>query len=92
MTELPEMKKLDFSEFHPLDHWPFRRRCRAYYPRGLKSGLHHMGLAWEYKWSESIREHTLCRLGKHRWVEEVTYVDGFPKPSTICRDCVIDKP
>lgn len=32
----------DFSQFHPLDHWPLTRRCRAHYGGARR----HLYLAW----------------------------------------------
>lgn len=50
---------LDFSIFHPLDHWPGSPYCRTW-PGGWRR---HLKLAWEHKWHAA----TLCRLGWHKW-------------------------
>jgi hypothetical protein len=78
-------KKIDFSQFHPFDHIPGGTRCFALYG-GPKQ---HMKLSWEFYWSSELRRVTLCRIGRHK------YVDGWQRKSkddpwqalTTCRDC-----
>lgn len=56
---------LDFSRFHPLDHWPWQARCRQFYggPR------YHVVIAWEYRHRENLRYYwhrwVACRFGSH---------------------------
>jgi hypothetical protein len=72
--------KLDFSEFHPLDHSPGGRRRRQL-PGGLRNHLH---LAWTFKWSEQLRRATLCRMGRHHWCTGWTLRLGECR---ICSGC-----
>jgi hypothetical protein len=87
MSEPLKFDTIDMSQFHPIgDHRPFGRYCRTVYPRHwLRSGLHHMGLAWEYRWSEWVRERTVCRIGIHRDVE--WFVNDGSAGFLACRDC-----
>jgi hypothetical protein len=57
----PEIRELDFSEFHPLDHLPGSARCREL-PGGIRN---HLAMAWEYKWRREVAVQTLCRIGRH---------------------------
>jgi hypothetical protein len=59
----PDLKNatLDFSEFHPLDHWPGSSYCREL-PGGVRN---HLDLAWQYRWSRRLAEQTKCRFGRH---------------------------
>lgn len=59
--------ELDFSEFHPLDHPWYSREC-AGMPGGRKN---HLSLARAYLWEPYLRRKTLCRVGRHGWVEWV---------------------
>lgn len=59
----PEIKSLDFSEFHPLDHSVWR--CTGF-PGGRKRHLHYR---WDFQWRDRLRSWTLCRLGRHRPVQ-----------------------
>lgn len=65
MTEPPEIRHIDFSEFHPTgDHWPFTRYCRTYFGGGRL----HLVYAWRYHWRDQILWpwHWLqCRRGRH---------------------------
>jgi len=54
--------RLDFSEFHPLDHWPWSRRCLS-----LPGGAgRHLRLTWEYRRGPELRARTVCLVGIHR--------------------------
>lgn len=57
------IKHLDFSECHMLDHWPFTRYCHSL-PGGIRR---HLDLAWDFKWSMVLRRNTTCRVGRHRF-------------------------
>jgi hypothetical protein len=61
--------RIDFSEFHPLDHFPGDARCRSL-PGGM---ARHFYLAWQYQWKETLGYWILwpfftisCRFGWHR--------------------------
>ena len=54
-----DAKKLDFSEFHPLDHSLFQ--CRDY-PGGRKR---HWEYLWDLKLLPTLHIKTVCRLGFH---------------------------
>lgn len=58
--------KLDFSEFHPIDHWPGSRYCRSL-PGGTRR---HLACAWDIKWRERVQAPLywtlLCRIGRHK--------------------------
>jgi hypothetical protein len=82
--------KLDFSQFHPLDHWPGSAYCR-----GLYGGTwNHLKMAWEYRWSGWLAGATLCRVGRH----DVTTVWRRRRPSDewtslrVCRNCDYQPP
>jgi hypothetical protein len=40
-----EVKEIDFSIFHPLDHWAFSRDCFGWYGGPLQ----HLRLWWEFQ-------------------------------------------
>lgn len=69
--EFRRVLKLDWSEYHPLDHWPFDARCRQF-PGG---GRRHLGDTWHYRRREQMIKTFIdpfwklinCRRGKHRW-------------------------
>ncbi|HVT97836.1 MAG TPA: hypothetical protein VHE33_10030 [Acidobacteriaceae bacterium] len=65
MTEMqpPEIKSLDFSEFHPLDHSVWA--CDGF-PGGRKR---HLQYRWDFQWRDRLRSWTLCKIGRHRPVE-----------------------
>jgi hypothetical protein len=59
----PFIKKLDFSEFHPLDHSVWE--CRGY-PGGRRV---HLRYRWDFQWRDELHAKFLCPLGRHRRVE-----------------------
>ena len=75
--EPPEIRKLDFSEFHPLDHTLLG--CRGY-PGGWRR---HLEYRWDFTTGPALRERTLCRLGRHR----ATQWWSRGKTWTGCLDC-----
>lgn len=90
-----EIKKLDFSQFHPLDHWPWQRRC---WSRKVQYGwetqfyggpIHHMKLAWEFKWREQVLYRPLHTFGIHRFVTWHSDAKGY---QTICEFCSVERP
>lgn len=52
--------KLDFSEYHPLDH--SLRRCRGYYG-GRRT---HLSYWWMYFGKSALRSRVHCRIKLHR--------------------------
>lgn len=69
--------KLDFSQFHPLDHWPLSKRCREHYG-GFRN---HVKLVWCYKWNIEgwIKEHiTHCPWGRHCYRPWFRAAGGIP--------------
>lgn len=60
--------KIDFSEFHPLDHKPFTTECRVY-PGGSRR---HLRLGWEHGWGATFRAVGYrfgCMVGRHKRVK-----------------------
>lgn len=87
-----DSSKLDFSEFHPLDHTLWQ--CRNY-PGGRKT---HLSYRWEFQWASGLRRRTLCRIGRHsetqmwksgNWDPATKTVIKLPAPltATVCIDC-----
>lgn len=57
-----EFCEFDYSEFHPLDHWPWQPYCWGWYggvPR-------HISLWWDFQAEDQLFSATLCRIGRHR--------------------------
>lgn len=85
-------KRLDFKQFHPLDHWPWERRCWSRKARpGWKTPfyggpLYHLRIAWEYKHRENLIDWwhrlVLCRLGHHRMT-----IAKYPRQKRRVRLC-----
>jgi len=87
--------KLDFSGFHPLDHWPWEQRC---WSRQVQPGwstpfyggpLHHLKIAWEYRRRDEIfgllHKYLLCRFDKHMMTE--CWDSKTNKFSEFCAAC-----
>lgn len=59
--------ELDFSEFHPLDHWPGGAYCRSL-PGGTRN---HLALTWRFRRKQQLIQpfHRVfrCWWGKHQW-------------------------
>lgn len=59
--------KFDFSQYHPLDHWPGTSRCRQHYG-GWRN---HLVIAWDFHRREQVygwfARWTTCPLGRHKW-------------------------
>lgn len=72
------MVRLDFSQFHPLDHWPWQRRCWSGRPQGsyelpFKGGpWHHLKLAWR-----DHRRDQLARLLWWKWIQKYRCPRGW---------------
>jgi hypothetical protein len=75
-----KIKKLDFSQFHPLDHNIFDKECKEWYG----GRLNHIKLWWRYQFEPDLVRNTLCRLGLHRFVE---YNDNKDKKWLACYYC-----
>lgn len=93
---MEEIRDLDFSVYHPLDHHLFD--CVGY-PGGR---IRHLVLCWEYQLRPELRRLTLCKLGLHSWVEVLTSEPIFegkerkgtrllPSGDFMCVDCNICK-
>lgn len=79
--------KIDFSQFHPLDHWPGTRRCGQFYGGWRR----HLRIAWEYHRREQVVNAALtpyqriaCRLGRHHTHSWHTPDRGFLVMCTHC--------
>jgi hypothetical protein len=75
----PDTKRLDFSQFHPLDHYLWQ--CTGY-PGGHRR---HLAYRWEFEWRHRLRSRTLCRLGRHSPVQWWRRYDG--KSWSACAHC-----
>lgn len=91
---MSDRMKLDFSQFHPLDHWPASKRCMSL-PGGPKN---HMSLAWQYKWRDKLVEPWArifrCSFGKHKFI---TWTHRSPLTDKInvvprCNYCEATRP
>lgn len=68
MTEPPKFDrdaKLDFSRFHPLDHYPWQYMCKDYYG-GWRI---HMQYWWDLMAKDLLRKWFLCPLWIHHYQE-----------------------
>lgn len=80
------IKKLDFSEFHPLDHSLLE--CRDY-PGGRRR---HLEYSWDFKWRGQVYARTVCRLGLHEWREWYDNSGSDEAVACRCYDCEKPKP
>ena len=84
--------KLDFSQWHPLDHYPLSKRCREHYG-GLRN---HMKLLWDFKWDvpSKVKKVTHCFWGRHKpgnwWKGDGT--GNLVYAGKICTWCMKDLP
>lgn len=90
MPEQPE-SNLDFSMFHPSDHWPWEPRCREFYG----GWRYHIKIAWTYRWKPEIRWWAwrpyyliACRLGFHSWETWWRRDKGY---TTLCEYCLVHR-
>lgn len=85
IPNVPPPKRLDFSEFHPLDHRPGTAECRNY-PGGVRR---HVQYEWHFRTGPRIRSflgrHTLCHVGRHD--PEVWFRGGLNPPSETATWC-----
>lgn len=95
---MTEEIKLDFSQWHPLDHWPGSARCRGFFG----GWPHHLRIAWLYhrKWQlqSFLLRHSLCLIGRHTyriWVMGGKYPfkpDATAKFIAVCFGCNKERP
>lgn len=59
--------KFDFSQFHPLDHWPGTSRCREHYGGWRR----HLVIAWQWHRRDQVvgwfARWTTCLADRHKW-------------------------
>ena len=87
--------KLDFSVFHPLDHWVGSAYCRTFYGGGRR----HLSLWWDYQ-AELLRPTNAlaragCLFGRHHPVDYwMRSPDSgqFLNAGASCSDCSIPLP
>lgn len=78
------MTNLDFSIWHPLDHWPYSERCSMFYG----GGYHHLKIAWQLKWSDWLAARTWCKLGRHEFADSWRGIGVDAKYlGRVCRRC-----
>jgi hypothetical protein len=80
--EPPEIRKLDFSQFHPLDHTVWE--CTGY-PGGRRR---HLKFRWQFVWKDKLRAMTFCRVGRHSWAK---WWDRQGNTGLHCVSCFKDK-
>lgn len=87
MSEKPASKQLDFSLFHPLDHWIWERRCREFYGGWQR----HTYLWWTYVaspvigwWGRWPYYFVMCRFNHHSAETWWSRKHGY---RTYCRYC-----
>lgn len=77
--------RLDFSRFHPLDHWPGTRRCWTL-PGGIRQ---HLQVAWMLGRRDQVMKPVyrlfLCPLGRHD--VRVSYFDYRDGPTYCQAQC-----
>lgn len=79
--------KLDFSIYHPLDHWLWEARCREHYGGWQR----HLDLAWHYHWKPELvwwierpLYFVVCRFGHHKLETWWSRASGY---QTGCDHC-----
>jgi hypothetical protein len=77
----PVVRKLDFSQYHPLDHSVWE--CKGY-PGGRRR---HLAYRWDFQWRDRLRGQTLCRAGRHAPVQ---WWSKGGKAGVTCRGCYKD--
>ena len=77
--------KLDFSQWHPLDHWAFTKYCRTFHGKGF----HHLRLWADYQMPDPVGA-VLCMFNKHDPVDywgNVKGIDNDPPDGKMCSRC-----
>jgi hypothetical protein len=75
---------LDMVVFHPLDHRPWSRRCRALHG----GGRHHLALTWSYEVRPRLLSMVACPLGFHDPII-LTWTHGHVE--TRCVNCQLPR-
>lgn len=79
--------QLDFTQFHPLDHWVGTRLCRSYHGGAIQ----HLRLKWWYQWSEPLlwlpHRMFMCPFGRHEIL-----IGGRETYSAYCQFCRFERP
>lgn len=94
-----KIRKLDFSQFHALDHWPWqcRRRSQEWAAtssdgKGMYGGAWvHLKYAWQYRRRDEVvgwLRKPLCRRGRHAWIE---WRDRLGTKGESCRYCLVNR-
>ena len=77
-----EGKRIDFSQFHPLDHGIIA--CKGY-PGGRRT---HLRYRWEFQKKDAIWAATMCKVGWHKPRQIWTRGGGHgPRTWTACIAC-----
>lgn len=79
--EVPVIKHLDFSQYHPLGHTLWA--CQGW-PGGRRR---HLEYRWDFQWRDWLRGKTLCLLGKHAWVQWFRGRERNVYAGTTCKAC-----
>jgi hypothetical protein len=94
--EIPPVRKLDFSGFHPLDHRIGSRYCREVdnfptAPKGWGNIPRHAKLWWEYQcqWRPKLLWHwVLCHIFHHHVIRGGETIMMMGNPMTVTRCCI----
>lgn len=81
---------LDFSVFHPLDHWPWEKRCSEFHG----GWRWHLKIAWHFRRREQVLwpwNRLLCTFDKHRWIRGSRQLDDGVWVSIHCRECRLSR-
>lgn len=78
--------RIDFSQFHSMDHWICSAECFAQYG----GPWNHFKLWWELRFVPWVYANTLCRFGRHYvvpyWKGEHVFEDD-PPDGMCCLYC-----
>lgn len=80
-----EINELDFSQFHPMDHYLWERRCREHFG----GPVNHVKLWWAYKCEykpSDLWHKVMCRTGRHHVTGGQTIMI-FGRETTVTRCC-----
>lgn len=86
-----EFRELDFSQFHPLDHWPSSPRCWGLYG----SPWNHIVMTWQFRRREQVvgffrRLIGSCRRGRHAY--RIWYTQAADRYTAQCVYCSNQRP
>lgn len=67
MSDPQEIRELDFSQAHFLDHslWT----CGSHPETQTGGRRRHIAYAWDFLWKPQLFAWTLCRIGRHKPVK-----------------------